>query len=236
MTLPTWTVLCDFDGTIALEDVTDSLLIRFGRPGWDVVEAEWRAGRIGSRECLASQVALLDCTEDELLEHVASIEIDPSFSGFVAEVERRGWPLAIVSDGFDSVIDATLRRHGLERLAVVANRLRRVGERRWQLGFPHARPECRVLSGNCKCAHARPVAGPVLMIGDGLSDRCVAGVATMTFARKRLLEHCLDQGLPHCPVADFRQAIAALPLLERFGGATPFATSNRAIEPLDDRR
>ena len=61
-----WTILCDFDGTISQEDVTDSLLMRFGRPGWDALEVDWRAGKIGSRQCMAGQIALLDCSEDEL--------------------------------------------------------------------------------------------------------------------------------------------------------------------------
>ena len=43
-----WTILCDFDGTIAVEDVIDSMLVRFGRPGWEALEDDWRAGRIGS--------------------------------------------------------------------------------------------------------------------------------------------------------------------------------------------
>ena len=45
-----WTILCDFDGTISVEDVIDALLDRFGRPGWEVLEQDWRAGRIGRRD------------------------------------------------------------------------------------------------------------------------------------------------------------------------------------------
>jgi len=213
-----WTVLCDFDGTIAHEDVTDSLLLRFGRPGWDVLEAEWRAGRIGSRQCMQGQVALLECSETELHEHLATVTIDPQFRDFVAAVEARGWPLTIVSDGLDLAITEVLRRHGLGRLPVVANRLQPDGPQRWRLEFPYARPECSAGSGNCKCARAGGPGGmartPVLMIGDGASDFCVAARADMNFARKRLLEHCLDRDLPHHPVADFRQALDLLPRLE----------------------
>ncbi|MEO8856177.1 MAG: haloacid dehalogenase-like hydrolase, partial [Burkholderiaceae bacterium] len=130
---PCWTVLCDFDGTIALEDVTDSLLLRFGRPGWDVLEDDWRAGRIGSGECMAGQVALLDCGEDELREHLAGVSIDGQFGAFVRAVESRGWPLTVVSDGLDFAISEILRRPHLSRLQVVANRLMPDGPRRWRL-------------------------------------------------------------------------------------------------------
>lgn len=222
--LSRWTVLCDFDGTIALEDVTDSLLLRFGQPGWDVLEADWRAGRIGSRECMAGQVALLDCSRDELCDHLATVAIDSHFPTFVAAVQSLGWPLTVVSDGLDFAITEVLRRHGLAGLPVVANHLVAAGDRRWRLEFPHAQSDCLSRSGNCKCARARAPSlasgSAVLMIGDGASDFCVAGQADLTFARKRLLEHCLDNSLRHRPVADFQQALALLPALESLS-ATP---------------
>ena len=34
-----WMVQSDFDGTISLLDVTDTLLNRFGKPGWQELEA-----------------------------------------------------------------------------------------------------------------------------------------------------------------------------------------------------
>ena len=213
-----WTILCDFDGTIAQEDVTDSLLLRFGRPGWDALEADWRAGRIGSRQCMAGQIALLDCSEDELREHLAAVTIDSHFTAFVAAVQSRGWPLTVVSDGLDFAISEVLRRNGMAHLPVKANRLLPDGQRRWRLEFPYARPDCVAASGHCKCASAQaPLAKPdqrVLMIGDGASDFCVAKRADLTFARKRLLDHCLDNELAHRPVADFRQALALLPELD----------------------
>ena len=208
-----WVVLCDFDGTIALEDVTDSLLMRFGRPGWDRLEAQWREGLIGSLECMAGQVALLDCSADELDEHLAGIAIDPDFAAFAEAVQTRGWPLLVVSDGLDRAISRILAREGLSHLAVMSNRLVQRGPRRWQLDFPHRAAGCA--SGTCKCRFAAVAPARVLMVGDGASDFCVAGRADISFARKRLLEHCLDHGLPHRPVANFRQALACLPELTR---------------------
>jgi 2-hydroxy-3-keto-5-methylthiopentenyl-1-phosphate phosphatase len=212
--LSNWTVLCDFDGTVSLEDVTDSLLLRFGRPGWDVFEAKWRAGHIGSLECMAAQVALLDCSADELDEHLASVAIDPDFFEFVRAIEKRRWPLTILSDGLDYAISSVLTRHGLGHLSVVANRLEPTGPRSWRLAFPNTKTGCT--SGTCKCAFA-PATGPrVLLVGDGASDFCVAARADISFARKRLLDHCLDNALTHQPVANFKQALALLPGLAEF--------------------
>src|SRR5215469_15965879 len=85
-----WTILCDFDGTIAVDDTTDTLLERFGTPGWEVLEADWRAGRIGSHDCMAGQVALLDMDRNELDAHLALRAIDPAFATFVKLAHRHG--------------------------------------------------------------------------------------------------------------------------------------------------
>ncbi|HEX7370566.1 MAG TPA: phosphatase, partial [Rhodanobacteraceae bacterium] len=74
-----WNILCDFDGTITVEDVTDSLLDRFAAPEWQVLERDWRAGLIGSAECMAGQVALLDASRAEIDAHLAGLRIDPAF-------------------------------------------------------------------------------------------------------------------------------------------------------------
>ena len=210
MSATPWTVLCDFDGTIACEDVTDSLLMRFGRPGWEALEAAWREGRLDARTCMARQVALLACTRSELDEHLAAVAIDPGFVDFADAVESAGMRLAIVSDGLDYACRAILDHHGLRHMPVIANRLVQEGARRWRLDFPNARADCRSGSGTCKCAHAPFDAAPVLLVGDGASDFCPAERATLVYARKRLLAHCRDRGLPHRPLADFREARALL--------------------------
>lgn len=211
MTASRWTVLCDFDGTIALEDVTDSLLMRFARPGWTTLETAWRDGRIDARTCMAGQVALLECTRGELTAYLATVAIDPDFAPFAEAVRAAGMRLAIVSDGLDHACRAILDRHSLRHMPVIANRLVQEGTRRWRLDFPNARADCRSGCGTCKCAHA-PLddRAPVLLIGDGASDFCPAERATFVFARDSLLARCRDLALPHRPVANFREARALL--------------------------
>ncbi|HWF84718.1 MAG TPA: hypothetical protein VG222_07735, partial [Vicinamibacterales bacterium] len=53
------TVFLDFDGTITVRDATDAILDAFADRRWLATEEAWKAGRIGSRECLASQMALV---------------------------------------------------------------------------------------------------------------------------------------------------------------------------------
>ncbi len=207
---PRWTVLCDFDGTISPTDVTDSLLARFARDGWQDLERRWLAGLITSRACMAGQVALLDCSREELDEHLAGIAIDPEFRAFAARVQAEGSSIAIVSDGLDLAILSILGRASMGGAPVYASRLVQTGPRRWKLEFPHARPDCVSAGATCKCARARAEPGrPVLMIGDGASDYCVAAASSMTFARSKLRVHCEREGIAHRPVANFAEALRA---------------------------
>lgn len=209
-----WTILCDFDGTVSVEDITDSLLERFGRPGWQAIEQAWKRGEIGSHDCMAQQVALLDATRDEMDAHLDGMPIDRVFPLFAEAARDAGMPLAIVSDGLDYAIRRILGQHGLGDLPVIANRLEAVGTNGWQLDFPYGSPGCR--SGNCKCScadRARAERKRVLLIGDGASDFCVAGEVDLVFAKHRLIEHCRSAGIPYVPITSFADALDLLPTL-----------------------
>jgi len=203
-------VLVDFDGTIATVDTTDLLLERFADPEWHAIEDDWKAGRIGSRECMVRQVDLVRATPEALDAFVAGIEIDPDFPAFVELCRSEGLGVSVVSDGLDRTVGAVLRRHGLD-LPYYANQLTQVGDDRWRLAFPFARGDCRTLSGNCKCRFAEAPAGTVrVVVGDGRSDFCVAGEAELVLAKGALQRHCEANGLAHFPIQSFAEATPLL--------------------------
>lgn len=232
-----WTILCDFDGTVSVEDITDSVLERFGRPGWQAIEQAWRRGEIGSHDCMAQQVALLEASREEMDAHLDNMSIDRAFVHFVAAAREAGMPLAIVSDGLDYAIRRILGNNGLGDLPIIANRLEAVAAREWQLEFPYGNADCRVAAGNCKCScagRARTEQRRVLLIGDGASDFCVAGEADLVFAKHRLIEHCRSAGIPYVPITGFADAIDLLPTLlagelAAHGSEVPFALSLQAV-------
>jgi 2,3-diketo-5-methylthio-1-phosphopentane phosphatase len=211
-----WTILCDFDGTIAVDDTTDTLLERFARPGWEALERDWRAGRIGSQACMAGQVALFDMDRAELDAHLAARAIDPAFAAFVTAAHGRGVHIEVLSDGLDYAIRTVLGREGLDVLPITSNRLEPAGARAWRLAFPNASALCRVASGTCKCARAekaRMARKRVLLIGDGASDFCLAATADFVFAKDKLIAHCAANDLPHAAIRGFDDALALLPRL-----------------------
>lgn len=207
-------MVADFDGTVTLHDVTTAILDRFARPSWRSIEAEWEAGLIGSRECMARQVALIRADIAELDDFVARTPVDPFFAPFVADCRLRRIAVCLASDGLDRVITAVLSRIGLGDLPFTANHLMYEGRRRWRLSFPHARDVCPAWSGNCKCAAGMP--GPVgarvrtIVIGDGRSDLCAAAAADYVFAKNQLLALCRARGIVHRPFSTFEDAARLL--------------------------
>lgn len=203
-------VYVDFDGTISLEDTTDVILERFADPSWQKVEAEWLAGRIGSRECLARQVDLIRATPDELDAVCADVPLDPHFPELVALCRGHDIALSVVSDGLDRIVSKMLALAGVD-VPVLANRLEWTGGKRWSLGFPFAHDNCRTQAGNCKCIALTENADSLrILIGDGRSDFCAAETADLVVAKGALVEHCQTHGLPYTVFGNFAGATTLL--------------------------
>jgi 2,3-diketo-5-methylthio-1-phosphopentane phosphatase len=195
----------DFDGTVTLCDTTDLLLERFADKAWLDVEEEWVSGKIGSRECLARQVALIKASRSQIVEALGDVEVDPRFPEFVSAARGLGATIEIVSDGFDFSIETILGRYELD-LPVISNRLCSSGDGRWRAEWPHAASDCRAMSGVCKCRVARPERF-VVHVGDSRSDFCLAGQAGFVLAKGALAVHCEKQGYPHLPIESFADAL-----------------------------
>ncbi len=209
-----WQVVVDFDGTISLEDTTDLLLERFAAPEWREIEADWVAGKIGSRECMIRQIDLVQATPEQMADFIDHIEIDRNFLGFVKVCERFGLPVVIASDGLDLIINAVLKKAGLGHLPVVANHLSHVDGSHWCMTSPNARGGCDALSGTCKCAVVRERKKTLtLVIGDGRSDRCAASEADFVFAKSGLIKFCEEQGLAFQSFQNFAEATSLLAAL-----------------------
>lgn len=201
-------VLCDFDGTISVKDVTDSLLERFANPEWEQLEEDWQEGLISSHECMAGQYALIKADQEEVETFLDRVEIDPYFSQFVGHCKSKGFTLSIISDGFDFYIERILKNNGIESIEVFANHLE------WQEGsiktfFPHINNDCRTC-GNCKTSIFHKFKKPgnkVIYVGDGWSDRCIAQQSDIIFAKGKLTKFCHENGVSYIPYLSFLDII-----------------------------
>lgn len=210
-------ILCDFDGTISVKDVTDSLLSQFGQDGCDELEELWVSGKIGSQECMSKQIALMDASLEELNQALAKIEIDSSFKSFIKYTEKKHIPVHVVSDGLDYAIQFILKRHGIEHLPIYANKLMHDNDRSWRLEFPYANKDCIKQSGNCKCNHVKQQQHfpQILYVGDGTSDFCVSHHVDLVFAKDKLINYCEKNNIKHTAIVSFADVTEALKQAEQ---------------------
>ena len=210
--------LCDFDGTIAPYDIGAEFIRSFS-PGMEAERntllAAWRDGSIGSRELTEAECRMVRVSEAEAMAFADRFAIDPHFARFVSEAEARGDRIRVVSDGFDFYIRRLLDQAGLGTLPRTSNRLC-FADGRVAPEFPNAGRGCG-RCGNCKGAEVgqvRTEGFSVVMVGDGLSDRCAAQVADHVVARGALAEWCAAQGIFAHAFEDFAgvaRIAAALP-------------------------
>lgn len=196
-------VSIDFDGTITDTDITDAVIQRFARPGWEEAERLWEDGLIGSRECLEAQFSLIDASLDNILKYVDTYSIDRDFKGFLGFLRDTGIPHGIISDGFQVVIERMLNRAGMSHVPVYANRLIEEGGE-LKTSFPYHNKNCA--SGVCKCEVAKTLSSdsPVIHIGDGRSDFCIAEAANLVYSKSKLTAFCREKAIRHIEFANFR--------------------------------
>ena len=192
-------VLVDYDGTISRVDIGDELLRRFvDDPAVAVKEADYDAGRVGSRELLRWYMDILPRDADRLRAAAGSIPQDESLPAFVRVARSCGVIVEVVSDGLGFYVASNLARLGLGDLAVATNE-NRIATGGAGMAFPYGHPRCFVC-GTCKRERVRAhqAAGrAVVFVGDGMSDRFAAFHADVVFAKGSLAGVCDREGWPY---------------------------------------
>jgi len=216
----------DFDGTLSLRDSVDALLERHAPAEWHAIEAEWAQGRMTAKECMQQQIRMISASEAQLERFFSSIRLDSTFLPFLNHVQRFA-QVAIISDGIGRAIHAALEAAGFPGIPVFANRLT-FSAGQWELDFPNSNPECAVGSGVCKCAVARSLihtsTEPVVLIGDGRSDMCLAGRADYVFAKESLARHCEAEGIPYTEFQSFKDVLSAIKQVPYNNGVPAFGS------------
>jgi 2-hydroxy-3-keto-5-methylthiopentenyl-1-phosphate phosphatase len=204
-------ILLDYDGTVAQTDVGDTVMAEHVTADWEPIATAYDEGRIGSRQAMEAELALLRATEDELMATAAVQPHDPGVIGLVRRARAAGIPVEIVSDGFSFYIPAALESLGLADLPIVAASTTFTGDRA-RIQFPNGHPSCFVC-GTCKRQRvlAHQAAGrAVVFVGDGESDRYAAGYADVVFAKRALVRICIEAGWPFHRWTEFSEIDAWL--------------------------
>jgi 2-hydroxy-3-keto-5-methylthiopentenyl-1-phosphate phosphatase len=188
----------DFDGTLSVGDTVDAMLERFADDRWIDLENEWLKGNITAIECMKQQLDLVDVDQVTLENFFRGIQLDASFIPFHKYISQFA-KVAIVSDGLDHAIDVATKNAAIPAMPIYANKLS-FKPNGVSISYPFRNPDCKAGNGVCKCQIADQLAadvrGPVVLIGDGKSDYCLAKHADIVFAKGKLISHCEQENIP----------------------------------------
>jgi len=211
-------IACDFDGTITRRDTLHVIVEAFGtRDVWTALEPRLRAGEITIEEAMEQEFRGVRATREQVLEAVRErAPIRAGFAELVAWSEAAGHRVVVVSNGFRTVIDEVLGEAGLGRLDVASHEaiFSPDGTR---LVWSERGERCGLCGRRCKRYEIeRRLRGERLVyLGDGISDRCVIGMADIAFARDGLAEHLRERDVPFLPFEDFHDVRRALESMAR---------------------
>jgi len=138
-----------------------------------------------------------------------SIQLDASFLPFYKYVKEFS-KVAIVSDGLDHAINVAMKNADFPELPIYANKLHFVPDG-IDMSWPHKNPNCNAGNGVCKCKVAQDLSEgvkPVVLIGDGKSDACLAKSADVVFAKGSLIKYCEANDIPHIKFQTFADVLA----------------------------
>ncbi len=226
-------ILVDYDGTIALTDVSDTIMAEHVHGPWEAEVAAYDAGLAGSRRLMEREIAMVEVPAATLLATAAAQPHDAGFVPFVRRAQAAGIPVEVVSDGFGFFIGPALAELGVGELPVVTARTTFAGLRA-TIDFPNGRPRCFVC-GTCKRnrVQAHQAAGrAVVFIGDGESDRYAAGYADIVWAKRSLVRICIEAGWPFQRWTEFREIEAWLDDIVTAWRADPSSLPTPAAHPF----
>lgn len=190
--------IVDFDGTLSVGDTVDAMLERFADSRWQDLEADWLNGKITAIDCMQQQLDLVRADQITLENFFRGIQLDASFIPFHKYISQFS-KVAIVSDGLDHAIDVATRNAAIPLMPIYANKLH-FKPNGVSISYPLRNPDCKAGNGVCKCQIAdklsEDVGGPVVLIGDGKSDYCLAKHADIVFAKGKLITHCEQENIP----------------------------------------
>jgi 2-hydroxy-3-keto-5-methylthiopentenyl-1-phosphate phosphatase len=204
-------ILCDFDGTITTEDVTNLLWDRFGLPDWRArLLPKYRAGQSTTLELMDEGWRTIGLPKDELLAAARErITLREGFTEFVAACRERGWPLHVISCGIDWYLEAFLPED------VSFSAYTAVLEDGWRVRLRDGEslpPGADFKVDRLEELRARHPTHATVFIGDGRNDLPIAKACDRVFALRgsSLQRLCRRAGIHVEDFESFREVQVAL--------------------------
>jgi 2,3-diketo-5-methylthio-1-phosphopentane phosphatase len=203
-------VLCDFDGTITIEDTGVVALDNFTDEDWRYYDELLEQEEITLEECIKTQFEMLEGKKEEILEVlIKSVRVRPNAERFIEFCHQNNIPFVILSAGLDFAINYYKEKfnnsHNIPIYAPKAEFL----NNKVRLSFPPLEDEKSknfkqdiVLKYNKKNNIS-------IYIGNGLSDFEGVRVADFAYVVKdsKLANLCNKEEIAHKEFADFAEII-----------------------------
>jgi len=161
---------------------------------------------------MTQQIRMVKTDNVTLESFFRGIQLDATFLPFYKHVKQFA-KLAIASDGLDHAVKVAMRNAALPEMPIYANHLHFV-PKGIDISFPNRVEGCAGGNGTCKCAIARNLSletgGPVVLVGDGKSDACLASRADVVFAKGSLIKHCEKNDIHYHAFQTFADVLAKI--------------------------
>jgi len=208
-------VQCDFDNTIASEDVSFQILDAFADGNWRRFLEEYREGKISVGVFSDKTFSMVKADEQTILNFIFKdqVKIRAGFRELLAHCAKKGFKFVIVSNGLSFYIDAILKDIDVADIEVFAAQTQFNPE---GLKVKYIGPDGSQLQENFKKAYTELFLRKgyrVVYIGDGASDCSPASRAHHIFARDDLLACCRKNNLDCTPFNDLNDVVRGLEVL-----------------------
>lgn len=197
-------ILCDFDGTITLEDVTNCIWDHYLGPEWrEWLLPDYRAGKTTTLQVMAGGFKPIRAPLKEMLAVAEQHKtLREGFREFAAFCKANEWPLVVVSCGLDVYIEAYLPK-GIPFISYKA-----VLEDGWRVSLP---ADVSLQPGDDFKIHAlnrlrtKYPGRETVFIGDGRNDFPISKECDHVFAKSAstLERLCKEAGIEHHSFDDF---------------------------------
>lgn len=205
-------IQCDFDNTVAVDDVSFMVLDTFGDKKWRDVLQEYREGMITVGAFNRRTFSTVKADESTLLKYVrdSKVAVRRGFKDLLTYCAGKGYEFVIVSNGLDFYIKAVLKDISANSIEVFAARttFNPAG-----MDVRYIGPDGSHLDAGFKESYVnlfKRRGYRVVYIGDGSSDVSPASQAHHIFARDELLRRCKEKGLDCTPFEDFRDVVKGM--------------------------
>ena len=200
-------IFCDFDGTIAVDDVGYQLFHHFSGRRNDELMPDWKSGRMSNREVLVKEAAMVTANPEEIIAFIDKMKLDPTFAPFVKLCQKNNIKPVVLSEGLDFYIEHLLKKNSLDHLPMLANH-GIMENKTIRIEFPYKNQNCT----RCGCCKGERIdeyraeaddGAVVVFVGDGYSDTCGAERADIIMAKKDLANYCRDKNIDFVPFDTF---------------------------------